>query len=128
MERRSRLKKPFASTLVVPSGHMGALPDKDGLLFGPTGSGKMYLAMYDHRGRNWRKSCWAIDVPPPHEYAIFDGADARVQVDIAGPYWGVRDASGSTLGTRGERLAKFPRNAVEAPLAWLSRVSGEWAG
>jgi hypothetical protein len=70
--------------------------------------------MYDHRGRNECKSRWASDVPPPDEYRIFERADSDFHADATGHYWGVRSAAGAVLGTRGERLAKFPRNAVSA--------------
>ena len=86
----------------------------DGLVYGPTPSGKSYLSMWDHRGRNRCKSRWAGDVPPPDEYRIFERADSDGHADATGHYWGVRSAAGSVLGTRGERLAKFPSNAVSA--------------
>lgn len=92
-------------------------PHPDGLVFGPTASGKSYLSMFDHRGRNRAKSWWADDVSPPDEYAIFEQADTLDRCDTSGHYWGVRDASGTRLGTRGERLAKFPHNAV-AVVPW----------
>jgi hypothetical protein len=53
----------------------------DGLLYGPTPSGKMYLSMYDHRGRTARKSCWASEVPPPDEYGMFECADSDNRID-----------------------------------------------
>jgi hypothetical protein len=106
---------------------MAATTHPDGLLFAPTASGKTYLSSYEHRGRNRRKSCWARDLKPPEEYSIFDGADQAQQSDLAGHYWGTRDAHGSALGTQGERLAKFPFNAVPAA-PWhgypVSPVSG----
>jgi hypothetical protein len=87
-------------------------PDAEeaGLAFGPTQSGKLYLSVYAHRGANHRKSCW--DVSPEDEYGIFETADADDRADTAGHYWGTRDADGTALGTRGERLAKFPHNGV----------------
>lgn len=89
-----------------------ATAQPDGLLFGPTTNGKTYLSTYDHRGRNRVKSRWANAVPPPEEYAIFERADDEQQSDTDGHYWGVRDPQGSVLGAQGERLAKFPHNAV----------------
>jgi hypothetical protein len=91
---------------------MAATPHPDGLIFGPTANGRTYLSSYDHRGRNYSKSCWADDLDPPEEYSIFYGADAAGHSDVAGHFWGVRNAEGAKLGTRGERLAKFPFNAV----------------
>ncbi|HTA34378.1 MAG TPA: hypothetical protein VK721_13235 [Solirubrobacteraceae bacterium] len=92
---------------------MNATPHTDGLSFGPTASSKMYLAMYQHRGHDPSKSCWSPDVPPPMEYSIFERADDEQHSDPDGHYWGVRDAAGAALGTAGERLAKFPFNALE---------------
>lgn len=85
----------------------------DGLLFGPTASGKNYLSTYEHRGRNVRKSQWAADVIPPEEYEIFEHADVNDHADSDGHYWGVRNPCGAVLGSRGERLAKFPHNGTE---------------
>ena len=84
----------------------------DGLLFGPTASGKTYLSMYDHRGRDPTKSRWADNLKPPEEYSIFEGSDDNGVSDSDGHFWGIRDPTGSVLGSRGERLAKFPFNAV----------------
>lgn len=86
----------------------------DGLLFGPTVNGKVYLSAYDHRGRDRSKSTWAGDLPPPEEYSIFARADAADHADTNGHYWGVRNVVGQVLGSRGERLAKFPFNATPA--------------
>ncbi|MEA2276412.1 MAG: hypothetical protein QOC78_1372 [Solirubrobacteraceae bacterium] len=93
---------------------MAAETHPDGLLFGPTASRKSYLSIYEHRGQNRVKSCWAADLKPPEEYSIFDRADGRGDSDHAGHYWGIRNADGAVLGTRGERLAKFPFNGVPA--------------
>jgi hypothetical protein len=83
-----------------------------GLQYGPTASGKLYLSVYAHRGANPRKSCW--EVSPEDEYGIFETADDKNRSDADGDYWGTRDADGTALGTRGERLAKFPHNGVPA--------------
>ena len=93
---------------------MAATTHPDGLLFGPTASGKTYLSIYEHRGRNRLKSCWADDLHPPEEYLIFEQADDNEHSDGDGHFWGIRGAAGAVLGTRGERLAKFPFNAVAA--------------
>jgi hypothetical protein len=81
-----------------------------GLQYGPTASGKLYLSMYSHRGGNPTKSCWAV--PPDDEYGIFETSDDNDRADGHGNYWGALDAEGTALGTKGERLAKFPFNAV----------------
>jgi hypothetical protein len=93
---------------------MTAASTPDGLIFGPTANGRMYLSTYEHRGRNRVKSRWADDLDPPEEYSIFDRADASDHSDSNGHFWGIRDPPGAVLGTRGERLAKFPFNAVPA--------------
>jgi hypothetical protein len=89
-------------------------PVEDGILFGPNANGKSYLSWFEHRGGDRRKSQWAIDVPPAEEYEVFCTSDYGDWVDDSGTYWGVRDAGGRPLGTRGERVAKFPRNDVPA--------------
>ncbi len=83
-------------------------------MFGPTPGGKTYLSAYMHRGANPAKSRWLDDLPPLEEYSIFEGAEDQGQSDSDGNYWGVRDHQGSALGTRGQRIAKFPFNAVAA--------------
>src|SRR5947209_5127455 len=87
---------------------------KAGIQFGPNGSGKLYLSMFAHRGGNPRKSKWLDSVAPPTEYDVFCRADEDDRCDSAGNYWGMLDVEASPLGTRGERLAKFPRNKVPA--------------
>lgn len=81
-----------------------------GITFGPTSSGKHYLSAFSHRNGNPLKSQWEPGLAPPEEYGIFVRADDSSSCDGEGNYWGVRDEAGGTLGTRGERLAKFPKN------------------
>lgn len=92
-------------------------PVEGGILFGPNASGKSYLSWFEHRGGDRRKSQWATDVAPVEEYRIFCAADDGDWVDASGSYWGVRDAAGRSLGTRGERVSKFPRNDT-SPVPW----------
>lgn len=84
-----------------------------GIAFGPTASGKLYLSVYAHRGANPRKSQWAI--PPTDEFGCFSRSDAEGWLDLDGHLWGALDPTGPTLGTRGERLAKFPRTVPPTP-------------
>src|SRR5262245_27703375 len=84
----------------------------DGIHFGPNGSGKLYLSMFAHRGAIPRKSQWLPSVSPPDEYGVFCTADEHDWCDEARNYWGLLDDQATPLGTRGERLAKFPTNAV----------------
>jgi hypothetical protein len=86
----------------------------DGIHFGPNGSGKLYLSMFAHRGGTSRKSQWLTAVPPPSEYGVFCHADESEWCDSAQNYWGVLDDRASPLGTRGERIAKFPCSKVPA--------------
>jgi hypothetical protein len=82
----------------------------DGIVYGPTANGKTYVSLYYHRrdDRSGRKSCWHPDVLPPAEYAIFEQSDVGGWTDAAG-HWGFGARGRLELGTRGERLAKFPR-------------------
>ena len=83
----------------------------NGLIFGPNASGKLYIAVYYHRGSGSSlKGCWSDNVPPPLEYEIFCLADHGHWCDSDDHYWGVHDGGRAVLGTRGERLSKFPVN------------------
>lgn len=84
-----------------------------GIAFGPTASGKHYLSLFAHRGANPRKSVWAI--PPADEFDVFSRCDRADWFDTDGHLWGAVDPCGSQLGTRGERLAKFPSTARPSP-------------
>lgn len=86
-------------------GNPVALPA--GVMFGPTRSGKMYLSMYIHRGNLRGRSQWHI--PPGREFTIFVAADDGNWRDVKGNYWGVDGLGAATIGTRGERLSKFPQ-------------------
>lgn len=86
---------------------------RDGLIFGPNGTGKKYISLFYHRGSGSPrdKSCWHKDVSPPKEYGIFCAADLKNWVDSRGHYWSMHNKGETVLGTRGERLSKFPYNA-----------------
>jgi hypothetical protein len=77
----------------------------EGLRFGPTDSGKMYLCYREHRGAgNGRdKSVWII--AEVEEYALFCTADDNNWIDHQDCYWAVKN--GEILGTKEERVAKF---------------------
>ena len=91
------------------------MPDRiirqEGIVFGPTANGKAYVSVYYHRRNDpqGRKNCWHPDVLPPAEYSLFEQADVADWSDPAGHYWGFGARGRLQLGTRGERLAKFPR-------------------
>ena len=78
----------------------------DGIKFGPTTSGKMYLCYKEHRGAGdaGDKSVWDID--EVEEYNLFSHSDDQNWVDSNNDYWAVRP-NGSPLGKKGEILAKF---------------------
>jgi hypothetical protein len=82
-----------------------------GILFGPNDSGKQYLSTFAHRGGMAGKAEWVV--PPPTEYDIFCSADAGNWRDVDGHYWGVHLAGDAIVGSRGERLCKFPYNENE---------------
>ncbi len=86
-------------------------PHGDGILFGPTRSGKLYLSVYYHRqpNRSQDKCIWCI--PPAQEYEIFSEADGKNWQDSDGHYWGVHNQGNSPLGTQDERFCKFPRTS-----------------
>jgi hypothetical protein len=90
-------------------------PSAQGIAFGPTASGKMYVSLFAHRGANPAKSCSTASTPPHAEYGIFNESDRRAWHDTSGHYWGVQDGGRTIIGTRGERLAKFPRTAIPSP-------------
>jgi hypothetical protein len=87
---------------------MNGRPGQSGLEYGPTRNGKRYQSLYIHRGLRPNKSQWSI--PPDEEFRVFDDADAHEWCDAVGHYWGHKDGCDSILGTRGEKLAKFPAN------------------
>lgn|SRR5262249_8857975 len=79
-----------------------------GILFGPNGSGKMYMSLYAHRGSNPRKHQWLSAISPKMEFDIFCIADCSDWRDTTGNYWGIHDQGRTVLGTRSEKLCKFP--------------------
>lgn len=87
-----------------------------GISFGPNRSGKTYLSLYIHRGTRAQKHQWSVNVSPSREYDIFCSADEGNWKDTQGHYWGVYAGGQTVLGSRGERLCKFPRTSnIEDP-------------
>ncbi len=78
-----------------------------GIRYGPTCNGKVYLSLFNHRGRRPNKSCWAVT--PNEEYVLFCTADREDWRDGNGHYWGMGDRALETVGTKGEKLCKFPK-------------------
>ncbi len=103
-DRRSRVKKAPKSAAV------------GGVTFGPTSAGKIYVSTVAHRGHrpSGTKSRWSVD--PSAEFALFDEADINDWRCSKGHYWNRGDDEGRTsLGTRGEKLAKFPKARAGDP-------------
>jgi hypothetical protein len=89
-----------------------------GVCFRPCPDGGTYKSLYDHRGNRPGASCWRDDYPPPLEFLLFISAFHANWMDATGHLWAV-DASGRReIGTRRERLAKFPANAQPASVEW----------
>lgn len=102
--RKVRVKKP------AKSANVGAVT------FGPTSSGKTYASTIAHRGHRPSavKSRWSI--PPEEEYGLFKEADLNDWQCSKGHYWNRGDIEGRrSLGTRGEKLAKFPETRDGQP-------------
>ena len=86
-------------------------PAQSGIIFSPTSTGKSYLCSNHHRGGGPQahKSAWLISHQA--EFLLFCDADYANWVDANGDYWGIAPDCG-VIGTRGQRLAKFPSNAT----------------
>lgn len=78
----------------------------NGLEFGPTKSGKIYLCANWHRGAGsaHHKTEWTIT--HSEEFKIFCCADDDNWKDDPGNYWSIKD--GEVIGKNEERVAKFP--------------------
>ena len=84
---------------------------EDGILYGPTKSGKTYVSLYYHRqiNRLQNKCVWCIS--SDEEYGLFEEADDNNWQDGNGHYWGVCNQGDAPLGTQDERICKFPRTS-----------------
>ncbi|PZV26206.1 MAG: hypothetical protein DCF12_11070 [Snowella sp.] len=80
----------------------------DGLEYGPTIKGKIYLSLFYHRGDGSRmfKNRWCV--LPDIEYDIFSFSDENSLYDAKQNYWGVLEQGQTVIGEKGERLSKFP--------------------
>jgi hypothetical protein len=78
----------------------------NGIEFGPTQSGKIYLCAKWHRGRQntTHKTKWIITYK--EEFEVFCCADDADWKDDAGNYWSIKN--GEAIGDNDERVAKFP--------------------
>lgn len=81
----------------------------DGIHFGPTATGKLYISMYTHRGMKPMKTCWHPNIPPKEEFELFTHSDVNQWLDARGHYWSHKEGGAAELGTAGERIAKHPR-------------------
>lgn len=83
---------------------------------GPTSSGKPYASTMAHRGHrpSSKKSRWSVT--PEEEYELFEEADVNDWRCSKGNFWNRGDVEGRrSLGTRGEKLAKFPKARAGEP-------------
>lgn len=85
----------------------------DGVKFGPTKSGKIYISLNYHRSNTGRKgkSLWNSDIARKLEFEIFREADKENWRDGDGHYWGLRDQGLTELGTEEQRICKFPHTS-----------------
>jgi hypothetical protein len=82
-----------------------------GLLFPANSTGRTYISLNYHRGQPTAdKSTWSEDLPRTDEYAIFCKTDTEQWSDDRGNLWGLRNNCDDVLGSREERLCKFPSN------------------
>lgn len=79
----------------------------DGMIFGPTNSGKMYLCAVWHRGAGHADYKTEWDISEWEEYSLFCCADDSHWKDDPGNYWAVKEG-GDAIGKNDERVAKFP--------------------
>lgn len=86
----------------------------DGLEYGPTVNGKMYLSVFKHRGKSSQhKNIWSSAITPDMEYEIFFSSDEYDWCDQNQNYWGVLEKGETRLGEKGERICKFPCTSNE---------------
>lgn len=89
---------------------MGGTANAKGISYGPSPNGKKYDSLDTHRGANPNKSQWTDTVTRDQEFEIFCVSDEKIWCCDKGHYWSVGNPQGTTvLGTKGERLAKFPK-------------------
>ncbi len=88
-----------------------------GVKFGPTKkNGKWYLCVNKHRGSGCPKHKAQWQIPHTLEYEIFDTSDEENWYDPnSGHYYGVHNYGETILGSKGERVCKFPcpRNPLD---------------
>jgi hypothetical protein len=86
----------------------------DGLEYGPTVNGKMYLSVSKHRGKSSpHKNIWSSAISRDTEYGILCSSDEYDWYDQKKNYWGVLEKGEAILGERGERICKFPCTSNE---------------
>lgn len=81
----------------------------NGIQFGPTANGTVYICMNYHRGgRKPDKNYWDPAFAPADEYGLFEGAETEEWSDDDNHLWGVVGGGTVSIGLRGEKIAKFP--------------------
>jgi len=85
----------------------------DGLLFGPQGGRSAYLCRKDHRLTGGSRNKWSCT--HQEEYVVFCDAEVNAWIDSRPQLWGLLPGL-PEIGTKRERIAKFPRpsNATDA--------------
>ncbi|MCZ4589164.1 hypothetical protein O4328_36890 [Rhodococcus opacus] len=82
-------------------------PTSAGIHFDAVGGTPAYLSRSDHRRRaRGSRNKWAIR--PPEEYDVFAASYSGRWLCSDGHNWGVKEAF-AVIGTKGERIAKFPQ-------------------
>lgn len=92
------------------SGSNSGTASSSGIRFGPTSNSKHYVSLFRHRGSGdvRHKQTWDAALSPTEEFAIFENADVSDSKCSRGHYWGYRDYAGQPIGSKKERIAKFP--------------------
>jgi hypothetical protein len=83
----------------------------------PTRSGKRYRFYWKHHGMVKGAAQWLEDISREEEFGIFAEADDQEIADEKQNLYGIRrrNAVVLELGTRGEKVAKFPATRGDAP-------------
>ena len=85
---------------------------REGVEFGPTGTGKLYLSAFHHRGtRNVNKTCWRSEFTPEREFGLFAEGDGKDWFCADGHLWCIADGGRTVLGKGGERIGFCPHVA-----------------
>lgn len=85
-----------------------------GIHFPALNSCDPYISLSKHRpSSGGRDNKWSSSIKPSDEYLIFKRSFMSRWLDPTGHLWGLQNNL-VTIGSNGERLAKFPRRANES--------------